>query len=151
MNYELSFIISSVVPETEHKAVQDDILSYIKKINGKISKEPYSIGRKKLTYPIKKQKHGFYVFLEFELEETAGLKRLEKHLTLTESVLRHLIIKKDKNIKDDFLNQEKPKPVKKAAPVKKEAKPKPIKKEEIKIDLDDKKLDEILDQDPTID
>ena len=52
MNYELSFIISSAIPETEHDKVQQEILSYIEKAGAKISKQPQVIGRRKLAYQI---------------------------------------------------------------------------------------------------
>lgn len=93
MKYELSFIISSVLPETEHEALHKEVLSYLDKIKAKTSKEFNSLGRKKLAYTIKKQKHGFYVFLNFELEETAGLKSLDTDLRHNNNILRHLIIK----------------------------------------------------------
>lgn len=96
MKYELSFIISSAIPETEHQAVQRDILSYLDKAEAKVVREPYFIGRKKLTYPIKKQKHGFYAFLEFSIEQAANLKELEVNLRHNNNLLRHLIIKLDK-------------------------------------------------------
>lgn len=166
MNYELSFIINSMIPETEHKAVQENILGYIAKINGKISREPYSIGRKKLTYPIKKQKHGFYVFLEFELDDKSGLKELDKQLRLNDSILRHLIIKKDKSIVQDLaaLTEKTTKKTSQRRPLvgprprpKRIVTEKPVvtklNEDRLKIDLGDmdKRLDEILDEGPKID
>ncbi|MBT6690944.1 30S ribosomal protein S6 [Candidatus Parcubacteria bacterium] len=161
MNYELSFIISANVPETEHQAVQKDILGYLDKVGAKVIKEAYSIGRKKLAYPIKKQKHGFYVFLEFSLEDKDGLKGIETQLKLNNNLLRYLIIKKDPAAN----KQEKKQAARKLAPATKgEAAPAETKKadeavkatpkvETTKIDLDDidKKLDELLDQEPKID
>ena len=99
MNYELSFIISSNLPETEHPQVQEEILGYLKNSKATVTKEPYLLGRKKLAYPIKKQKHGFYVFLEFATENSDGLRDIDTKLKHNNSLLRHLIIKKDANIK----------------------------------------------------
>lgn len=96
MKYELSFIISSAIAETEHEAVKQEILGYLSKAKATIVREPYFIGRKKLAYPIKKQKHGFYAFLEFESEEAANLKELDINLRHNNNILRHLIIKLDK-------------------------------------------------------
>ena len=38
-NYELTFIISISVPEIEHKKIQDNVISYIKGINGEWKKK----------------------------------------------------------------------------------------------------------------
>ncbi|PLX25091.1 30S ribosomal protein S6 [Candidatus Parcubacteria bacterium] len=157
MNYELSFIIGPNVPETEHKAIEQEILDNLKKMKANISKAPYAIGRKKLAYPIKKQKHGFYVFLEFELEEKTGLKDFEVKLKHDANILRHLIVKKDKvseeEAKQKQASRAKSATVKKVEESKKEesssAPEKEEKKEEVKVDLGDidQQLDQILDKD----
>jgi small subunit ribosomal protein S6 len=154
MKYELSFIIGPNVPETEHKTVEQEILDNLKKLNANITKQPYSIGRKKLAYPIKKQKHGFYVFLEFEAEEKEGLADFDVKLKHNNNILRHLLIKKDKvSAKAAKSGTGKPKA---AAPaIRPELKSEKTsveiekKREGVKVNLDDidKQLDEILDKD----
>ncbi len=136
-NYELTFIINATVPETEHKVIQDKVLDYIKEVKGTITKKAYSLGRKKLAYPINKQKHGFYVSLEFESEEKGDLVELDTKLKHNDVILRHLVIKKP------FIKEEKKKEVKEEKVKKKESK-----EEVIKIDLDDidEKLDIILEK-----
>ena len=165
MNYELSFIISSNLPETEHSKVQEEILDYLKNAKATVTKAPYLLGRKKLAYPIKKQKHGFYVFLEFGTENPAALRELDTKLKHNNALLRHLIIKKDANIKTKPISsiEEKPdskKPIKSFRPQPRPVKPvaaPPTPKIEpeapSKLDLDDidKKLDELLEQEPKID
>lgn len=163
MKYELSFIISPLVPETEHESLKQEILGYLKESKAEIISEPYFIGRKKLTYPIKKQKHGFYVFLEFNLEEKQALKELDIKLRHNNNLLRHLIIKKDKVSDKSTIdiskfadvaeskaprkqrNDRNERPVRRMAPRVVESK-KVAKVEEVKLDLGDidKKLDEIL-------
>ena len=96
MKYELTFIISATIPETDHKKVEGEVLSYLKKADAKIIKEPYSIGRKKLAYSIKKQKYGFYTIIEFSLEDTSKLKELDTEIKYNNDILRHLIIKIEK-------------------------------------------------------
>jgi len=156
MNYELSFIIGPNVPETDHKSVEQEILDNLKKLNAKITKEPYSIGRKKLAYPIKKQKHGFYVFLEFETEEGEGLNDFDVKLKHNNNILRHLLIKKDKlSAKASKPRTGKPKATaldSKVEDSKPETKSESVKAEEkkdVKVNLDDidKQLDKILDKD----
>ncbi len=163
MNYELSFIISSNLPETEHAKVQEEILSYLKNAKATVTKEPYLLGRKKLAYPIKKQKHGFYVFLEFSTENPNGLRDIDTKLKHNNSLLRHLIIKKDANIKTKPIKslEEKVEAKKPSKPVKPQPRPiAPTPKAEPKaeaktdkVDLDDidKKLDELLEKEPKVD
>ncbi|KKP90272.1 MAG: 30S ribosomal protein S6 [Parcubacteria group bacterium GW2011_GWA2_36_10] len=119
MHYELTYIVSALVPETEHSALQAEVLSFFKKAKAEILSGPTSLGRKKLAYPILKQKHGFYVVLEFKLEDTQELKELETSLRHNKNILRHLVIKRrllnvfDKNGEKNFADE-----VKKAAPSK---------------------------------
>jgi len=96
MKYELAFIINPTVPETEHQKLYQEILGYLTHAKAEVIGQPFFMGRKKLAYPIKKQKHGFYVFLEFNSENQAGLKELDTKLKHHTGILRHLIIKKDK-------------------------------------------------------
>ncbi len=96
MKYELAFIINPTVPETEHQKLYQEIAGYIVGSQAEVVGQPFFMGRKKLAYPIKKQKHGFYVFLEFNSENQAGLKELDTKLKHHVGILRHLIIKKDK-------------------------------------------------------
>ncbi len=141
MKYELGIIIGSNIPETEHKAIEQEILGWLDKIKAQTDKKFDSIGRKKLAYAIKKQKHGFYIFLNFELEDASKLKELDTNLKHKNKILRYLIIKKDRVAKTKTVGT-KATPIK-PVPVKaKEAKP------EAKADWDDldKRLDAILDE-----
>lgn len=150
MKYELSFIISSTIPENEHSKIQEQVLSYLDEAVATHNKEFFSLGRKKLAYPIKKQKNGFYIFMIFELEEKANLKELDTKLKHNSNILRHLIIKKDKESSKT--------PAEEVAQYKDGAKDskgdlsdKNTKgsraKETVKVNLDDidKKLDDLLD------
>ncbi len=144
-NYELTFIISALIPETEHGEIKNKVLDYIKGIKGQISKEPVSLGRKKLAYAINKQKHGFYISLEFKAEEKGNLNDLDTKLKHNDNILRHLTIKKP------FISEEEKKEnkreIKKEAVKTKNDKPKEDKVEITKINLDDidSKLDNLLD------
>jgi len=153
MKYEISFIISSTIPENEHSKIQEEVLSYLDEASAKHDREFFSLGRKKLAYPIKKQKNGFYIFMVFEMEDKANLKELDIKLKHNNNILRHLIIKKDnvstkspaqqaEDYKEKAKDSKDPLPVKKDVPEKKEEK-----KEAVKVNLDDidKKLDDLLD------
>ncbi|PIR06710.1 MAG: 30S ribosomal protein S6 [Candidatus Komeilibacteria bacterium CG11_big_fil_rev_8_21_14_0_20_36_20] len=159
-HYELSFIISAAVPETEHKAVEEGILADLAKAKVELTKEPYLIGRKKLAYPIKQQKHGFYVFLEFNAEETSGLKEVDVKLRHNNNLLRYLIIKKNPRaksspIKKESLGQETSKPKIKKMVVKDVQPIKPntpnIREGGVKLDNIDQQLDNLLEKDLELD
>jgi ribosomal protein S6 len=153
MHYELVYIVSSVLPETEHPAVQEEILAYFSQIKAKIITEPYSLGRKRLAYPIANQKHGFYVALEFEVDDKAGLKDLDTAMKHNKNVLRHLVIKKSAVSPDsreakqadktkEPIKADKPTPP--VADQPKSADPKTEDKPKIDLDDLDQKLDQIL-------
>lgn len=167
MKYELSFIISPAIPETDHLSVNQQVLDYLKGIEANVTREPYFMGRRKLAYPIAKQKHGFYVCLEFTTENTASLKELDIKLKHNNSLLRHLIIKLENRSESavlDFSKMEerdtdkaKGRPARKArvsAPKsfskKPEARHRPENKAKINLEDIDKKLDEILEE-PKVD
>lgn len=113
MHYELTYIVSALVPETEHSALQAEVLANFKQAKAEILSGPTTLGRKKLAYPILKQKHGFYVVIEFKLEDTQELKDLETSMRHNKNILRHLVIKRrllnnfDKNGEKNFADVEK--------------------------------------------
>ena len=161
MKYELSFIISPAIPETDHLSVNQQILDYLKGIEAQITRAPYFMGRRKLAYPIAKQKHGFYVCLEFTTELSSSLKELDTKLKHNNNLLRYLIIKlenRSESVNIDFSKMEekdaskiKAKPGRRAkvsAPkafFKKSTKPaQETAKVKIRLEDIDKKLDEIL-------
>lgn len=167
MKYELSFIISPAIPETEHLSVNQEVLDYLKGIEANVTREPYFMGRRKLAYPIAKQKHGFYVCLEFATDNKASLKELDTKLKHNNSLLRHLIIKLENRSESaalDFSKMEerdfekgKAKPSRKAkisAPKsfakKSELRNKQENKVKVNLDDIDKQLDQILEE-PKID
>jgi small subunit ribosomal protein S6 len=51
-------------------------------------------GRRKLAYEIDKQREGFYVFLESQIEPHA-IKEIERNLNLSPFVLRYLVVRAD--------------------------------------------------------
>ena len=90
-HYELTYIISANLAETEYPNIQTQVKELISgKLTGAITREMV-LGRKKLAYPIKKEKHGYYVTVEFDLEP-ANIRELDRLLKLDNSLLRHLLI-----------------------------------------------------------
>jgi ribosomal protein S6 len=170
MHYELGLIVNPNVPETEHANVQEQVLGYLKKINAKIERDFYSGGRRKLAYPIKNQKHGFYLYLEFSFPESElkAVKLLDHELKLDNNILRHLIVKRQKvasnadvlrwqQVNKLELNRKPKRSTSSAAPrsarpmTAKPVEEKPVAKSNISLDDIDKKLDEILATEPKVD
>lgn len=84
-NYELTLILTSG---------DKKILTEIKKIlaGGKI-KEEKELGRKDLSYPIKKKTEGFFYVINFQVEGKEVAKIREK-LLQNDKILRHLLVRK---------------------------------------------------------
>ncbi|MBU1036797.1 30S ribosomal protein S6 [Patescibacteria group bacterium] len=148
-HYELTLIIPGNLAEDQHPEILNKIKSLLEKNQAKLTVEE-DLGRKKLAYPIKQLRHGFYYCLEFDLESDKT-KTIEKELKLTSSILRFLLIKKHQKTAAEIADQEqlKDKRIKKkiADQIKteeaKETKEK-IKKPKISLEDLDKKLDELL-------
>ena len=148
--YELMYILSSNVPDNEEPALSDKIKKFIIDQGAEITKEE-KLGKKRLAYPIKKTRNGFYVLFEFKAESDK-LAEIEHKVRVTQGVIRYLIINLDEQLARMEKDREerktfKPKPImqtqtEKKTPVKRERKP------EITIDLD-KQIEQALEEDLT--
>ena len=96
-HYELTLITDANIPENEYKGKLEEIKKIIEKNQGNIDSE-IDLGRKKLSYPIKKMLKGNFYSLEIDIEPKA-LKPIEKKLKLNKNILRYILIKKSANIK----------------------------------------------------
>jgi small subunit ribosomal protein S6 len=93
--YELTFIVrldpnEEVINESVNQVqswVEADQLGQVTKID--------RWGRRKLAYEINKQRDGYYVLMEADIEP-ANLPELERNLKISSSILRYLIILSEK-------------------------------------------------------
>lgn len=91
--YELTLVLKP----TSKKETQGRLLANIKKWMGKgeiISTKDW--GKRELSYPIRNEEEGIFLFLEMELEPGKG-GEIERRLRLEEDVLRHLLVRSEKN------------------------------------------------------
>lgn len=93
-SYELTFVVR-VDPNDE---VMNETVEQVKNWieandHGKVNKID-RWGRRKLAYEIDKQREGYYVLFEADIEPSS-LKELELNLKLSPSILRYLIIRPD--------------------------------------------------------
>ncbi len=91
--YELTYLISDLVPESDLNKVTGKIGSYISDLKGKVIKEEIW-GRRKLAYPINKQDFATYVTIYFELPALSA-NDFDREIRLTNEVIRHLMIVKE--------------------------------------------------------
>ena len=137
--YELTYIISSSLTGEEADKVKKDIEAFVQEKGGVILKSEKTVPQS-LAYSIKKHSSGYFITLEFQLEEKE-VKQLNANITKEPKILRHfLIVKKpikimkERRTKKPFISEEKAGGTPSAKP-----KEKPANLEDI-----DKKLDEIL-------
>lgn len=91
-HYELTYIISTTISETEHP----DIKQSVEKILGEYEvdiTDQQDLGKKKFSYAIEKVRHGFYQSIEFNAMPDTIIK-ITENLKLNNNVLRFLIISK---------------------------------------------------------
>lgn len=115
-NYELLYILPSGMTGIEIKSVFEEIEKEIKGLGGEkletlldhpfllkteISKEEGSeelknlpVIKRKLAYPIEKNRFGFYCLFNFKSEGT-NVKEIDKYLKTNSRILRHLLLQAD--------------------------------------------------------
>ncbi|KKP98968.1 MAG: 30S ribosomal protein S6 [Parcubacteria group bacterium GW2011_GWD2_38_12] len=103
--YEIAYFLN---PDIKEEEVQNVYLQKIKdsiaEFSGEIIKEQ-TVQKKKLTYPIKKAKQGYFGYMLFNLNPR-DLKSLDKKLRLEDYILRYLVITVDNNYLSFMKRQE---------------------------------------------
>jgi small subunit ribosomal protein S6 len=93
--YELGLILRVDKAEDELAELVETIKGWIANQEGTIVKEDVR-GRRRLAYPIAKQRDGYYIFYEIELPPSAPAE-IERNLNISEDVLRYLFIRSDED------------------------------------------------------
>jgi len=163
-HYELLYLISNKFSEEEIKPIMEKVNSLITNNQGKITQSA-SLGKKRLAYPIKGFRFGYYILVEFDMPGV-NLINVSHALQLTGEILRQQIVIKElkteeqisrdkkiaekiaaRNIKEEKMAEEKV-AARRAAPA--EAAAASVKAaDKDKVDLKDldEKLDKILETD----
>ena len=91
-HYELTYLISSEVPEEEAKSFPEKVLLLIQEAEGIIENKSFPL-RRKLAYSIKKQEDAYLAVMTFQLdpEKLAGF---EKKLKAEGQIIRYLLLVK---------------------------------------------------------
>jgi small subunit ribosomal protein S6 len=92
--YELLYIVNPNLEDNRVNTIIDEIGKEIDKY--KVSIINHNIWEKKrLAYPINKNKYGIYLLLQFSAEQFNFLKDFEQFLILNKSVIRHQLVRLD--------------------------------------------------------
>jgi ribosomal protein S6 len=87
--YELVLVLRDSLSEADKKKLLDTVKKWLGEV--KIAKEE-EIGKKVLSYPIKKETSGFYLKFSLETEATIPLD-FEKRILSEDKILRHLLLR----------------------------------------------------------
>lgn len=113
--YELMYILSSAVSDNDVPAVSSEVDKFLTDNGGALLSQEM-LGKKKLAYPIKKTRNGFYVLETFNLEGSK-LTALDNKLRSMEPIIRYLVVNvedqerraiKDKKVQDKMKLARKP-------------------------------------------
>lgn len=143
--YELMYLLASQIAENEVPAISEQILKAIKDNEGTEITET-QLGKKKLAYPIKKTRNGFYVVVNFVMSGSKLASLDAKIRSMDTSVIRYLITNQEQHqqrMAKDKIVQSK---IVRKIPLEKIERvdsPKPSIKLE---DIDEKMLDEKIDK-----
>lgn len=89
MPYELMYVVRPTLDEQTLAAVNEKVDKFIANAGGEILKRE-DWGKRRLAFPLAKFTEGFYSVLQLKLSPVT-VRDLERNLTLTEEVLRHLV------------------------------------------------------------
>ena len=161
-HYELLYLISNKYSEEEIKPIAEKVNSLITNNQGKIT-QSVSLGKKRLAYPIKGFRFGYYNLVEFAMPGVS-LINVGRALRLTSEILRQQVVSKElkteeqiiqdrkiaekiaaRNIKEEELAKEKTS-ARRAAPAADSA-VKAADKDKVDLKDLDEKLDKILETD----
>jgi small subunit ribosomal protein S6 len=146
--YELMYILSSNVPDNEEPALTDSITAFISELGGEIQKVE-KLGKRKLAYPIKRTRNGFYVLVNFKLAPDK-VAELDHKIRMTGNIIRHLMINLEESLMRQAKDREEQKVIRRRMPPRPEAKTESIDPSKPKIEIDlDKQISKALEEDIT--
>lgn len=91
--YEVVVVLRADLSEEEQSTQINTIQDWITTQNGNISQIDHW-GRRRLAYPIAKQRDGYYLLLKAEMPANL-LSELERNLRISENILRFLVTRED--------------------------------------------------------
>jgi small subunit ribosomal protein S6 len=95
--YELLFIIRPTLSDQDVDALIEQVKGHITNLGFTVTKAN-KLGRRHLAYEIDRLREGTYMLFTFD-GDGAGLVELDRRLRVTDSVLRHSVIRIDQDAK----------------------------------------------------
>ncbi|MGH2524276.1 MAG: 30S ribosomal protein S6 [Anaerolineales bacterium] len=92
-NYEVAFIAHPDMDENSLNSLLERAKGWVTAAGGQVTNVDLW-GRRRLAYPIRKQKEGQYVFMQTQMTPVAT-REVERNLRLTEQIMRFMIIRAD--------------------------------------------------------
>jgi len=92
-DYELICIVQPDVDDEGFHVVVERVETIITSYGGEVSKTDLW-GKRRLAYPIRKFREGYYVRMETKLQPDS-IREIERDFRLTEPLMRHLIVRMD--------------------------------------------------------
>jgi len=90
-SYEFTFIVHADVEDEGITDVTEKVSQFIADSGGQVTNADHW-GRRRVAYPIQKQKEGYYVLMQVQLDPES-INALERNLKLTEEVIRYLLVR----------------------------------------------------------
>lgn len=92
-DYEVTFILRIDPNDEIMNEGIEQVKTWVEADGGSVKKVD-RWGRRRLAYEIDKQREGFYVLFESEIDPK-NIDELERNLRLAPNVIRHLVVRKD--------------------------------------------------------
>ncbi len=95
--YELMYLLGSHVADTEVPAISEQVKKFVADSGGSDIREQ-QLGKKKLAYPIKKTRNGFYVVVNFEMD-SLKVRELDARIRAMDStIIRYILVNLDEHL-----------------------------------------------------
>lgn len=95
--YELMYILASSVSDDQVPAITEQVKKYVADFGGTEVIES-QLGKKKLAYPIKKTRNGFYVVVNFSMESRQVSDLDAKIRTQGNTIIRYILVNLDEHL-----------------------------------------------------
>jgi small subunit ribosomal protein S6 len=96
-NYEIMFIVNPGVVEEDIDKINSQIESIVTTGGGTVAKVE-KMGKRRLAYPVNKNRDGFYVLLTIQATGEI-VKETERRLRVMDSVIKYLTVRMDEDIR----------------------------------------------------
>jgi len=97
--YELVFIVKPDLPDDEVEVAVSSVQEAIESGGGTVDKVD-KWGKKRLAYRVKKYADGYYVLIQYSLEEASDLpKEIERRLRVADPIIKFMTVRIDEDLK----------------------------------------------------